>query len=94
LVFGIYCCNNPCKICDEITHMKEPEYTEGPEAMENFEKMATAIFQRPKLREGKRGRSLTKRLANASLNLPKRIRTIPPSSASLSFGDVANHSCP
>jgi hypothetical protein len=28
--------------------MKEPEYTEGPQAMENFEKMATAIFQKPK----------------------------------------------
>ncbi len=28
--------------------MKEPEYTEGPQALENFEKMATAIFQKPK----------------------------------------------
>jgi hypothetical protein len=28
--------------------MKTPEYTEGPQAMENFEKMATAIFQAPK----------------------------------------------
>lgn len=28
--------------------MKQPEYTEGPEAMENFERMATAIFQKPK----------------------------------------------
>lgn len=29
-------------------NMKEPEYTEGPEAVENFEKMAVAIFQAPK----------------------------------------------
>jgi hypothetical protein len=28
--------------------MKQPEYTEGPKALENFEKMATAIFQAPK----------------------------------------------
>jgi hypothetical protein len=28
--------------------MKQPEYTEGPKAAENFEKLATAIFQAPK----------------------------------------------
>jgi hypothetical protein len=28
--------------------MKQPEYTEGPEAKENFERMATAIFKAPK----------------------------------------------
>lgn len=28
--------------------MKTPEYTEGPQATENFEKMATAIFKAPK----------------------------------------------
>ena len=28
--------------------MKQPEYTEGPEALENFKKMAVAIFQSPK----------------------------------------------
>src|SRR5258708_6334354 len=28
--------------------MKEPEYTEGPKAMENFERMAKAIFKAPK----------------------------------------------
>jgi hypothetical protein len=28
--------------------MKQPEYIEGPKAMENFEKMASAIFQKPK----------------------------------------------
>jgi hypothetical protein len=28
--------------------MKQAEYTEGPEAMENFEKMAIVIFQKPK----------------------------------------------
>jgi len=27
--------------------MKQPEYTEGPEAQENFEKFATAILRAP-----------------------------------------------
>jgi hypothetical protein len=27
--------------------MKEPEYTEGPKAVENFERMATAAFNAP-----------------------------------------------
>ena len=28
--------------------MKQPEYVEGPKAMENFEHMAIAIFKAPK----------------------------------------------
>jgi hypothetical protein len=28
--------------------MKQPEYTEGPKAIENFELMAAAIFKAPK----------------------------------------------
>lgn len=28
--------------------MKPPEYTEGPKALENFERMATALFKVPK----------------------------------------------
>lgn len=28
--------------------MKSPEYTEGPEAIENFERMAVAVFKAPK----------------------------------------------
>jgi len=28
--------------------MKQPERTEGPKAMENFERMATALFKVPK----------------------------------------------
>lgn len=35
--------------------MKQPEYTEGPEALENFEKFATAILQTPRSK-GKAGR--------------------------------------
>jgi hypothetical protein len=27
--------------------MKQPEYTEGPKALENFERLATAILQAP-----------------------------------------------
>jgi hypothetical protein len=28
--------------------MKQPEYTEGPKAVRNFERLATAIFRVPK----------------------------------------------
>jgi len=31
-----------------IIHMKQPESTEGPTALENFEKMAAVVFQAPK----------------------------------------------
>ena len=36
--------------------MKTPEYVEGPEALENFERFATAILQapRPKLKDKKK----------------------------------------
>jgi len=37
--------------------MKQPEYFEGPKAVENFEKMAVAIFQKPKAE----GRKTTKK---------------------------------
>jgi len=47
--------------------MKEPEYTEGPKALENFEKMATAIFQSPK----PRGRKTEKSSKKASERKPK-----------------------
>ena len=40
--------------------MKQPEYTEGPQALENFEKMATAIFQKPKPGGRKTGKSSKK----------------------------------
>jgi hypothetical protein len=52
--------------------MKEPEYTEGPKALENFEKMATAIFQAPKAGEGK---SLNKSSKTASERKPKSSRS-------------------
>jgi hypothetical protein len=35
-------------IKDGILMVKETEYTEGPEARENFERLATAIFKAPK----------------------------------------------
>jgi len=41
--------------------MKEPEYTEGPQALENFEKMATAIFQSPKPGGRKNGKKSSKK---------------------------------
>jgi hypothetical protein len=41
--------------------MKQPEYTEGPKALENFEKMATDIFQSPKAGGGKMRKKSTKK---------------------------------
>lgn len=42
--------------------MKEPEYTEGPKALENFERGMIALFKVPKPAVGaarKKGRKLT-----------------------------------
>jgi len=47
--------------------MKEPEYIEGPKALENFERLARAVMQAP--RPNKRGRQKDK--PNASLRKPK-----------------------
>ncbi len=43
--------------------MKTPEYTEGPKAVENFEKMAVAIFQAPKP-EGRKTRKKSSKKAS------------------------------
>ncbi len=43
--------------------MKEPEYIEGPKALENFEKMATAVFQAPKP-EGRKTRKKSSKKAS------------------------------
>lgn len=48
--------------------MKQPEYTEGPQAMENFERMATALFKVPKPRGRKSGKKSSK---NASVRKTK-----------------------
>jgi len=45
----------------------KPEYTEGPKALENFERLATAAMQARK--PNKRGKQKDKR--NASLRKPK-----------------------
>jgi len=45
--------------------MKQPEYIEGPKAMENFEKMATAIF-RPPREGGRKTRQKSSKTANVS----------------------------
>jgi hypothetical protein len=34
--------------------MKQPEYIEGPEATENFKRLATAILQSPRKKKKKR----------------------------------------
>ena len=43
--------------------MKEREYTEGPEALENFEQFATAILQapKPKIKAKKQPKAATSR---------------------------------
>jgi hypothetical protein len=38
--------------------MKQPEYTEGPEALENFKRLATAILQAPAKKQKKQTTSL------------------------------------
>ena len=43
--------------------MKQPEYTEGPKALENFEKMATAVFKAPKT-EGRKTRKKSSKTAS------------------------------
>jgi hypothetical protein len=43
--------------------MKQPKYTEGPEALENFKRLATAILQAPvkkKKRQTKKSASVRK----------------------------------
>jgi hypothetical protein len=35
------------EIGSNVAHMKQPEYTEGPEALQNFKNLATAILQAP-----------------------------------------------
>lgn len=41
--------------------MKEREYTEGPEALENFERLTTALFKAPKVGGRKNGKKSSKR---------------------------------
>jgi hypothetical protein len=48
--------------------MKTPEYTEGPEALENFERGMTALFKVPKP-VAKKGKQKNK--PNASQRKPK-----------------------
>jgi len=45
--------------------MKQPEYTEGPEALENFKSLATAILQAPVKKKKKQAKP-------ASLRKPKK----------------------
>ncbi len=49
--------------------MKQPEYIEGPKALENFERMAVAIFKAPKAGGRKTRRKSSK---TASERKPKR----------------------
>jgi hypothetical protein len=53
------------KLARNIIHMKQPEYTEGPKALQNFKGLATAILQAPS-----RKKKQTKK--SASLRKPKK----------------------
>ena len=46
--------------------MKQPEYTEGPEALEGFKKLATAILQAPSTKQKKQPKKA------ASVKKPKK----------------------
>jgi hypothetical protein len=46
--------------------MKQPEYTEGPEALENFERFTTAILQANPKKKKKQAKKL------ASVRKPKK----------------------
>jgi len=48
--------------------MKQPEYTEGPEALENFERFGQAILQapKPKLKAKKESKADTSRKPKSS----------------------------
>jgi hypothetical protein len=51
--------------------MKTPEYREGPEALESFKKLATAIFQAPK----SWGRKVRKKSSKtATKSKPKKLK--------------------
>jgi hypothetical protein len=49
--------------------MKQPEYTEGTQALENFERLATAVFRSPKPTSGTKKK---KQVKPASSRKPKR----------------------
>ena len=47
LIFVSYRCQNAQQIGYKYSHMKQPEYTEGPETLENLKRLAIAILQAP-----------------------------------------------
>jgi hypothetical protein len=52
--------------------MKHAEYIEGPKAMENFERMATAIFKAPKAGGRKTRKKSSKTASERKLKSPDR----------------------
>jgi len=50
--------------------MKQTEYTEGPKALENFERMATAVFKAPKAKvvKAERKKPSSRKPKNADKN--------------------------
>ena len=54
--------------------MKQPEYTEGPEALENFERGMIALFKVPKLQLQRRKKGRKPASPRQSKKLPTRTR--------------------
>jgi len=73
--------------------MKQPEYIEGPEALDRFKSLATAILQAPrkKKKQAKKPASQEKpQKSDKGLERFWRLLRLPPS---LSARDVASRSC-
>jgi hypothetical protein len=64
--FGVYFVGSSYEISSNVAHMKQPEYTEGTQALENFKSLATAILQAP----AKKKKRQTKK--SASRKKPKK----------------------
>jgi hypothetical protein len=73
--------------------MKTPEYTEGPEALENFERGGTALFKVPKPVTKKGSRRINLMLLRGNRNLPTRVRRGLAFTSSLSVRGVFIFSC-
>jgi len=64
--FSLKCASSIYMRGARLRLMKQPEYTEGPEALESFKQLATAILQAPAQKKKKQ----TKK--SASLRKPKK----------------------
>jgi len=82
------------EIRSNVAHMKEPEYEEGPKALENFERGMKALFQVPQAAivraEKKKRKSASLEEAETCRTRTRRGVAFPPS---LSFRSAAIRPC-